>query len=226
MAISLAQRNCGSGKDCRNFKTGTELSRSIQNLKSVGFFALLIMLVGYVGMAEAQQAKKVPRIGYVSGSGDPSNPGPFVDAFRQGLRDRGYIEGKNILVEHRYHEGKVDRVPGLVAELVRLKVDVLVFSLLRAIRAAKQASRGYLIKLRMIRMRFSSSSIITCGKVPILPERLVGYGDQLAYKQIAITGNAGLALFEAKPKDSGVFYKPSSGWNDYCRWIPRFIDEI
>ena len=111
MEISLARRNCDSGKDYCNFKTCTELSRSIQNLKSVGFFALLIMLVGYVGMAEAQQAKKVPRIGYVSGSGDTSNPGPYVEAFRQGLRDRGYIEGENILVEHRYAEGNMDRIP-------------------------------------------------------------------------------------------------------------------
>ena len=51
MEISLARRNCDSGKDYRNFKTCTELSRSVQNLKSVGFFALLIMLVGYVGMS-------------------------------------------------------------------------------------------------------------------------------------------------------------------------------
>ena len=56
--------------------------------------------------AEAQQPKKVPRIGYVSGSGDPKTPGPIVEAFRQGLRDLGYIEGKNILVEYRYAEGK------------------------------------------------------------------------------------------------------------------------
>ena len=141
MEINLARRNYDSGKDYRNFKTCTELSGSIQNLKSVGFFAFLIMLVGYVGMADAQQPKKVPRIGYVSGSGDPSNPGPFVDAFRQGLQDRGYIEGKNILVEHRYAEGNMDSVPTLVGELVQLKVDVLVATNFPAIRAAKQATK-------------------------------------------------------------------------------------
>ena len=65
----------------------------------------------------------------VSGSGDPSNPGPPVEAFRQGLRDLGYIEGKNILVEYRYAEGKRDRIPSLVAELVQLKVDVLVVTI-------------------------------------------------------------------------------------------------
>ena len=126
--------------DNRKSKTCTELSLSIQNPKSAGILVFLILLAGYVGTAEAQQATKVPRIGIVAG-GDPSNPAPQVEAFRQGLRDLGYIEGKNILVEYRNHEGKVDRVPGLVAELVQLKVDVLVLSLLRAIHAAKQATK-------------------------------------------------------------------------------------
>ena len=66
---------------------------------------------------------------------------PMRSAFRQGLRDLGYIEGKNILVEYRYAEGKADRIPGLVAELVQLKVDVLVFPNTTAIRAAKQATK-------------------------------------------------------------------------------------
>ncbi|MBI2089239.1 MAG: ABC transporter substrate-binding protein, partial [Deltaproteobacteria bacterium] len=92
--------------------------------------------------AEAQRQAKVPRLGYVSGSGDPSAAGPHVEAFRQGLRDRGYIEGKNILVEYRYAEGKLDRVPGLVAELLQLKVDVLVIGLLLpGVRAAKEATK-------------------------------------------------------------------------------------
>src|SRR5262249_37717812 len=90
--------------------------------------------------AEAQQpATKVPRIGYLSGSGAPDNPG--VEAFRQGLRDLGYVEGKNILIEYRSLEGNVDRIPSLMAELVQLKVDVLVVVTLSSIRAAKQATK-------------------------------------------------------------------------------------
>ena len=63
----------------------------------------------------AQQSARIPRIGYVSGTGDPSNPGPYVEALRQGLRDLGYVEGKNIVIEYRGAEGKVDRIPSLVS---------------------------------------------------------------------------------------------------------------
>src|SRR5437870_10497241 len=100
---------------------------------------LAIFLLATVPIAEAQQPK-VPRIGY-SSTGYPSSPGPLVEAFRQGLRDLGYIEGKNILVEYRYAEGKEDRIPSLVNELVQLKVDVLVVPVLPAILAAKQATK-------------------------------------------------------------------------------------
>src|SRR6478672_7988057 len=90
---------------------------------------------------EAQQPAKVPRIGYLSGTADSKAPGPQDEGFRQGLRDFVYIEGENIVVEHRYAEGKTDRSPGLVAELVRLKVDVLVLPGSASIRAAKQATK-------------------------------------------------------------------------------------
>jgi putative ABC transport system substrate-binding protein len=89
-------------------------------------------------LAEAQQKPlKVPRIGYVSGTGDPSNPGPYVEALRQGLRDLGYIDGKNIAIEYRGAEGKLERVPNIINELVSLEVDVLVVPIRSAIFAAK-----------------------------------------------------------------------------------------
>jgi putative tryptophan/tyrosine transport system substrate-binding protein len=108
---------------------------------SLAFTVAIIILVS-THVAQAQQPKKVPRIGYVSESGDANNPGPTVDAFRRGLRDLGYIEGKNILVEHRYAGGKLERVPDFVTELVQLKVDVLVVVSTTAIRAAKQATKA------------------------------------------------------------------------------------
>ena len=115
-------------------------------VKQISDFRLLIsglcvMLLALCSVVQAQQPKKVPRIGFVSSSGGPNNFGPLVEAFRRGLRDLGYIEGKNILVEYRYIEGNPDRIPGLVAELVQLKVDVLVATAPPAIREAKQASK-------------------------------------------------------------------------------------
>ena len=76
-------------------------------------------------LAQAQQPKKVPRIGYLSRS-DPATEAARAEAIRRALRERGYIEGQNIAIEYRYAEGKLDRAPELAAELVRLKVDVIV----------------------------------------------------------------------------------------------------
>ena len=89
--------------------------------------------------AEAQQPKKVPRIGYLSGT-SPSVNSARIEAFRQGLRELGYVEGKNIIIEWRYAEGKLDRLPALAAELVGLKVDVIVSSAPPPTRSAKQAT--------------------------------------------------------------------------------------
>jgi putative ABC transport system substrate-binding protein len=100
---------------------------------------LVGLAFGLVHLSEAQQPTKVPRIGYVS-SGDPSTE-PRLGAFRRGLRELGYIEGKNIQIEYRYIEGKPEQVSGLVAELVQLKVDLLVLGYLPAIHAAKQATK-------------------------------------------------------------------------------------
>jgi putative ABC transport system substrate-binding protein len=78
-----------------------------------------------VSLAEAQQPKKVPRIGYLSPF-DPASDSTRVEAIRLALRELGYIEGQNIAIEYRYTEGKRDRYPELLAELVRLKVDIIV----------------------------------------------------------------------------------------------------
>jgi putative tryptophan/tyrosine transport system substrate-binding protein len=109
--------------------------------KTVFGFALGAVLFALYVFAEAQQSLKIPRIGYVSGTGNPSNPGPYVEALRQGLRDLGYVEGKNIAIEYRGAEGKLDLIPSLVKELVQLKVDVLIVATLPAILAARQATK-------------------------------------------------------------------------------------
>ena len=112
----------------------------IQNLKWVGIFAIaLTFAFGGVG-AQAQQAKKVPRIGLLSPF-SPSATAIWHQAFRQGLRDLGWVEGKSISIEYRYAEGKADRLPDLAAELVRLKVDVIVAAVNTDAVAAKKATK-------------------------------------------------------------------------------------
>jgi ABC-type uncharacterized transport system substrate-binding protein len=109
----------------------------LQNLKWLGLFAIALTFVGAV--AEAQQSTKIPRIGFL-GAPPLSSMAARIEAFRQGLRELGYIEGKNILIEWRSAEGKSERVPALAAELVRLKVDVIVSAGPAATRPAKEAT--------------------------------------------------------------------------------------
>jgi putative tryptophan/tyrosine transport system substrate-binding protein len=93
--------------------------------RNLGSFAVYAMLFALCSSAEAQQPKKVPRIGYLS-SQDPARESARSEPIRLALRELGYIEGQNIAIEYRYTEGKRDRYPELLAELVRLKVDIIV----------------------------------------------------------------------------------------------------
>jgi ABC-type uncharacterized transport system substrate-binding protein len=105
--------------------------------KTVISFALTVLLYAFWLPVWAQQAKKVPRIGILFIG---SRNQPHLDSFKLGLRERGYTEGKNIAFEYRYAEGRQDRLPELAAELVRLKVDVIVVTADSSAEAAKQAT--------------------------------------------------------------------------------------
>ena len=98
-------------------------------------FAVILLAVGVI--AEAQQPAKIARIGYLT-AGSLSAQTARIEAFRQGLRELGYVEGKNIVIELRFAEGKLDRQSELAAELVRLKVDVIVSAGPTVTRAAKE----------------------------------------------------------------------------------------
>ena len=100
---------------------------------------LLTFFVANVSVAQAQQPTKIPRIGYLEATTLSANAAR-IEAFRQGLRELGYVEGKNIIIVKRSAEGKLDRLPALAAELVRFKVDVVVTSGPLATRAAKEAT--------------------------------------------------------------------------------------
>jgi len=99
-----------------------EEKRVKQRIFAVALWATLFALCF---AASAQQPNKVPRIGYLTAT-PSSTISARTEAFRQGLRELGYVEGKNIVIEWRYGDGKLDRVPALAAELVRLRVDVIV----------------------------------------------------------------------------------------------------
>jgi putative ABC transport system substrate-binding protein len=102
-------------------------------------FALLAMVAA---RATSGEPPAIPRIGLVSSTGNARDPGPFIEAFRQRLRDLGYVEGKNIALDLRFAEGRLDRVPGLVEDLARQNVAALVVSSVPGVRAAKRAASG------------------------------------------------------------------------------------
>ncbi len=108
--------------------------------KKITVLTLCAMLFALCSSAEAQQPKKVPLIGYLS-SGDPAGESSRSEAIRLALRERGYIEGQNIATEYRYAEGKQDRYPELAAELVRLKVDIIVTAGGGVVQAAMNATK-------------------------------------------------------------------------------------
>jgi ABC-type uncharacterized transport system substrate-binding protein len=107
--------------------------------RKIFFVALVAVLLALSFLAEAQQPAKVHRIGLLAAP-PASSMSARVEAFRQGLRELGYVEGKNIVIEWRYAEGKLDRQPDLAAELVRLKVDVIITGGPLSTRDAKQAT--------------------------------------------------------------------------------------
>ena len=123
-----------------NFPSDNRKSK-IQNLKWGGIVVIVVTFAALGAVASAQRSKKVYRIGYLSAI-DPAGESTRSEAIRNGLRDLGYIEGQNIAFEYRYSEGKVDRAPQLAANLVRLKVDVIVVAAGdRWVQAAKNATK-------------------------------------------------------------------------------------
>src|SRR4030095_9204138 len=94
---------------------------------AVQSFLVTVVMLTVAVTAEAQQTAKIPRIGYLTATFLSANS-PRTDAFKKGLRELGYVDGKDIVIEWRSAEEKLDRLPALAAELVRLKVDIIVTS--------------------------------------------------------------------------------------------------
>ena len=127
-----------SHSDNRKSKTCSKPRRGIQNLK----FCIVLgaMLLALCLPADAQQPAKIPRIGFLGTSSAPFYSAR-IETFRQGLRELGYVEGKNIAIEYRFADGQNDRLPELAAEVVRLKVDVIVTTPASPASAAKKVTK-------------------------------------------------------------------------------------
>jgi putative ABC transport system substrate-binding protein len=110
------------------------------NKRKLGSFALCAMLFALCGPGQAQQPKKVQVIGYLSNT-DAATDSARAEGIRLALREQGYIKGQNIVIEYRYSEGKLDRLPELAAELVRLKVDIILTTTGTTIQVAKNATK-------------------------------------------------------------------------------------
>ena len=172
--------------------------------------AIIVLMIGLtlasVHLAEAQQPKKVPRIGYLSNT-DATTDSARAEGIRLALRELGYIEGQNIAIEYRYAEGRREREPGLAAELVRLKVDIIVVATGDpGIQAAKNATK----RIPIVMMGLGSDPV------------RAGHVESLARPGGNVTGITSLSrelggkrlelLKEAVPKLSrvAVLYDPAS----------------
>jgi putative ABC transport system substrate-binding protein len=139
--------------------------RMVRAMRKAGLLSILVVVVllAVAVIAEGQQPKKVPRIGYLSATSPSVNP-TRIEGFRQGLRELGYVQGKNIVIEWRYAEGKPDRFPALAAELVHLKVDVIVTGGPTITPAVKEATLRFPLSWGMILI------LSARGSLPVLPD--------------------------------------------------------
>jgi len=146
---------------------------------------LVALGLGPFRIAEAQQPKKGPQIGFIL-AGSHSAYSSRVDAFRQGLSELGYIEGKNIAIEYRYAEGKEDRLPALAADLVRLKVDIIVAGGGNATLAAKNATKTIPIVLTAVSDPVGSGLVASLARPGGNITGLTGINSDLSGKRLEL----------------------------------------
>src|SRR5882724_9035526 len=176
---------------------------------------LAVVLLALGVIAEAQPPKKVPRIGYL-GAASPSASSERIEAFRQGLRELGYVEGKNIVIEYRYPEGKPDRLPALAAELVRLKVDVIITSGPSVTRAAKEATVTIPIVMTNDNDPVGNGFVASLARPGGNVTGLSNLARELSGKRLEL-------LKETVPKLSRVAVFTSSGSADYALVLKEIV---
>ena len=156
----------------------------------IAVFILLPFLLLAPLAADAQQAGKVPRIGYL-GLTSPSDRPSLLDAFRQGLRELGWVEGQNIFIDYRYAEDRVDRLPDLAAELVRLKVNIIVSLGTQGVTAAKNATETIPIVMIAVRDPVGTGLIVSLVRPGGNVTGVSGYaGLEMVAKQLELLKEA------------------------------------
>ena len=182
-------------------RTGEE--RMIKNVL-VFICSLLTVFLLTVSLAQAQQPGRIPRIGLLFAA-PPSANSARIEALRQGLRELGYVEGKNIVIEWRYAEGKPERLPPLVAELVRLKVDVIVSASSVGTRSFKEATNTIPIVMTSDTDPVGNGFVASLARPGGNITGLSTLGPEISGKQLEL-------LKEIVPKLSRVTVLGSSTW--------------
>ena len=179
---------------------GCRVERAEKNMKrKISSLTLCAMLFALCLPAEAQQATKIPAVGFVAGSPSASATKSNIDTFRQGLRDLGYIEEKNIVIKYWYTEGREDRLSDLAAELVRSKVDIIVTGSTTVVRAAMQLSGAVSIVMAGTGDPVATGLIASLARPGGNVTGLSAYGPELTTKQLEL-------LKEAFPQASRVLF--------------------
>ena len=150
---------------------------------------------------EAQQTRKIPRVGVLGGQSPNDSPAPPILALRQGLRELGYVEGQNIAIEWRWAHGKLERFPDLAAELVKLEVDIIVAATLPGVEAAQKATRTIPIVMGFVSDPVAYGLVASLARPGGNVTGLSGISLETAGKQLAL-------LKEMVPKDSEMSQGP------------------
>ena len=153
--------------------------------KSFLLYLLALFFLTTTSLSHAQQGEKVRRIGFL-GVNDPVGTKDFIDAFREGLRDLGYTEGKNIIIEYRWAGGKPQRLPKLAAELAALRLDVIFAAAAPSIRAAKNATQSIPVVFETLADPVSAGFVNSLAKPGANLTGIAGLGPELSGKRLEL----------------------------------------
>jgi putative ABC transport system substrate-binding protein len=192
--------------DNRKSKTCPELSRRIQNQKWAGVFAIVAALTACAARTDAQQTGKIFRIGFLDPS-TASGMAVLVDTFRQELDKLGWIEGKNIIIEYRFGEQQPERAPELAADLVRLKVDLIVVVGTASALPAKKATNTIPIVMTNVGDPVGAGLVVSLARPGGNITGLASLSSELITKRLEI-------LKDAIPKLAGVGVLRPAGGSD------------